>query len=111
MSENIISTIPVNDKEVAAKRVGVLNIKRLAYGQPRPYADSEYRWELTTKEDIDEAELLAFCQRFLRKNTQTYDEWKQGHNNSATIHFRGYHTLTKKDDQTWIYKILEPFCD
>ena len=110
MSENIISTIPVNGKEVAAKRVGVLNIKRLAYGQPRPYADSEYRWELTTKEDIDEAELLAFCQRLLRKNTQTYEEWRRG-NICASVYFRGYYTLIKRSSDTWIYRVVEPYCD
>ena len=43
-----------------AQRIGVLAMKVRSHGQPRPYADSEYRWELTTKEDIDEAELLAF---------------------------------------------------
>ena len=41
---------------VIANRIGVLAIKTRAAGQPKPYADSEYEWELTTKEDIDEAE-------------------------------------------------------
>lgn len=95
---------------VIANRIGVLGLKIKAAGQSKPYGDSEYEWGLTTKEDIDEAELLAFCQRLLRKNTQTYEEWRKG-NISASIYFRGYYTLTKKDGQTWIYKVLEPFCD
>ena len=111
MSENINPAMLVNnEKEAAAERVGVLNIKRLAYGQPRPYADSEFVWELTTKEDIDEAELLAFCQRLLRKNTQTYEEWRRG-NISASIYFRGYYTLVKRTSDTWIYRVVEPYCD
>ena len=96
---------------VITKRIGVLAMKVRSHGQPRPYADSEYRWELTTKEDIDEAELLAFCQRLLRKNTQTYEEWRRGHNNSASIYFRGYYTLFKRTSDTWIYRVVEPYCD
>ena len=93
-----------------AQRIGVLAMKVRSHGQPRPYADSEYRWELTTKEDIDEAELLAFCQRLLRKNTQTYEEWQRG-NVSASIYFRGYYTLVKRTSDTWIYRVVEPYCD
>ena len=96
---------------VIAKRIGVLSMKVRSHGQPRPYADSEYRWELTTKEDIDEAELLAFCQRLLRKNTQTYEEWRKGHNDSASMYFRGYYSLIKKSSDTWIYRVVEPYCD
>ena len=95
---------------VIANRIGALTMKVRSHGQPRPYADSEYRWELTTKEDIDEAELLAFCQRLLRKNTQTYEEWRRG-NVSASIYFRGYYTLVKRTSDTWIYRVVEPYCD
>lgn len=63
----------VNEERVTiAQRIGVLAIKTRAAGQSKAYGDSEYEWELTTEEDIDEAELLAFCQRLLRKNTQTF---------------------------------------
>ena len=97
--------------KVIANRIGVLGLKIKAAGQSKPYGDSEYEWELTTKEDIDEAELLAFCQRLLRKNTQTYEEWRKGHNDSATIYFRGYYALIKKSSDTWIYRVMEPYCD
>ena len=97
--------------KVIANRIGVLGLKIKAAGQSKPYGDSEYKWELTTKEDIDEAELLAFCQRLLRKNTQTYGEWRRGHNNSASIYFRGYYSLIKKSSDTWIYRVVEPYCD
>lgn len=101
----------VNEERVTiAQRIGVLAIKTRAAGQSKPYADREYEWELTTKEDIDEAELLAFCQRFLRKNTQTYEEWRKG-NISASVYFRGYYTLVKKTPDTWIYRVVEPYCD
>ena len=96
---------------VIANRIGVLGLKIKAAGQSKPYGDSEYEWELTTKEDIDEAELLAFCQRLLRKNTQTYEEWRRGHNDSASIHFRGYYTLVKRTSGMWIYRVVEPYCD
>ena len=86
-------------------------MKIKAAGQSKPNGDSEFESELTTKEDIDEAELLAFCQRLLRKNTQTYEEWRRGHNNSASIYFRGYYTLVKKKPDTWIYRVVEPYCD
>ena len=97
--------------KVIANRIGVLGLKIKAAGQSKPYGDSEYEWELTTKEDIDEVELLAFCQRLLRKNTQTYEEWRRGHNNSASIYFRGYYSLIKKSSDTWIYRVVEPYCD
>lgn len=101
----------VNEERVTiAQRIGVLAIKTRAAGQSKPYGDSEYEWELTTEEDIDEAELLAFCQRLLRKNTQTYEEWRRG-NTSASIYFRGYYTLVKKTPDTWIYRVVEPYCD
>ena len=95
---------------VIANRIGVLGLKIKAAGQSKPYADSEYEWELTTKEDIDEAELLAFCQRLLRKNTQTYEEWRKGHNDSATVHFRGYYKLTRRSAKSWVYEVVEPYC-
>lgn len=97
--------------KVIANRIGVLGLKIRAAGQSKPYGDSEYEWELTTKEDIYEAELLAFCQRLLRKNTQTYEEWRRGHNNSASIYFRGYYTLVKRSAKSWIYRVVEPYCD
>ena len=97
--------------KVIANRIGVLGLKIKAAGQSKPYGDSEYEWELTTKEDIDEAELLAFCQRLLRKNTQTYEEWRRGHNDSASIYFRGYYTLVKTSAKSWIYRVVEPYCD
>lgn len=101
----------VNEERVTiAQRIGVLAIKTRSAGQSKPYGDSEYEWELTTKEDIDEAELLAFCQRLLRKNTQTYEEWRRG-NTSASIYFRGYYTLVKRTSDTWIYRVVEPYCD
>ena len=94
-----------------AQRIGVLGLKIKAASQSKPYGDSEYEWELTTKEDIDEAELLAFCQRFLRKNTQTYEEWRRGQNDSATVHFRGYYKLTRRSAKSWVYEVVEPYCD
>ena len=97
--------------KVIANRIGVLGLKKKAAGQSKPYGDREYKWELTTKEDIDEAELLAFCQRLLRKNTQTYEEWKRGHNDSATVHFRGYYKLTRRSAKSWVYEVVEPYCD
>ena len=97
--------------KVIANRIGVLGLKIKAAGQSKPYGDSEYEWELTTKEDIDESELLAFCQRLLRKNTQTYEEWREGHNDSASIYFRGYYTLDKRTSDMWIYRVVEPYCD
>ena len=101
----------VNEERVTiAQRIGVLAIKTRAAGQSKAYGDFEYEWELTTEEDIDEAELLAFCQRLLRKNTQTYEEWRRG-NTSASIYFRGYYTLVKKSSDTWIYRVVEPYCD
>lgn len=96
--------------KVIANRIGVLGLKVKATGQSKPYGDSEYKWELTTKEDIDEAELLAFCQRLLRKNTQTYEEWRRG-NVSASIYFRGYYKLTRRSAKSWVYEVVEPYCD
>ena len=97
--------------KVIANRIGVLGLKIRSAGQSKPYGDNEYEWELTTKEDIDEAELLAFCQRLLRKNTQTYEEWRRGQNDSATVYFRGYYTLVKRTSDMWIYRVVEPYCD
>ena len=104
--------------KVIANRIGVPGLQIKAAGPSKPYGDSEYEWELVTKEDIDEAELLAFCQRLLRKNTQTYEEWRKGHNEiatnyfrSASIYFRGYYTLVKRTADTWIYRVVEPYCD
>ena len=97
--------------KVIANRIGVLGLKIRSAGQSKPYGDSEYEWELTTKEDIDEVELLAFCQRLLRKNTQAYEEWRKGHNDSATVHFRGYYKLTRRSAKSWVYEVVEPYCD
>ena len=96
--------------KVIANRIGVLGLKIKSAGQSKPYGDSEYEWELTTKEDIDEAEWLAWWRRLLRKNTQTYEEWRKG-NISASIYFRGYYTLVKRTSDTWIYRVVEPYCD
>lgn len=77
----------------------------LQAGQPRPYADSYYSFEIET--DVSEQETRRFCTAFLRPCRQTYAEWKKG---DETSYFAGYYTFEKIDTNRYCYKVVTPFC-
>lgn len=45
--------------------LGITNIQCVSFGQPRAYADSLFKWNITTNTKVDRNELLKFCQKFL----------------------------------------------
>lgn len=78
-------------------------------GQPRPYADSEYEYEIEA-ENCSEYTVKSFCQTFLRPKKQTYNEWAKG-KDSAGVYFGGYYTFQKVAENKYLYYVKEPFCD
>lgn len=77
-------------------------------GQPRPYADSEYEYEIVSTRP--EHEVKAFCTKILRPCSQTFKEWSEN-KNSAASYFAGYYVFEKTGDNTYRYFKKEPFAD
>lgn len=75
-------------------------------GQPRPYADSYYEYEIESNRP--EHEVKRFCTQILRPCSQTYADWDKS---NAGSYFAGYYTFEKIGDGKYKYFKLEPFCD
>lgn len=92
-------------------RLGITNIQCVSYGQPRAYADSLFKWNITTNTKVDRNELLKFCQKYLRYNTNPYENWQKLQSQSALEYFKGYYNLSIDSDTNYRYEVMEPFCD
>lgn len=87
----------------------VIEITTLKYGQPRPYADSEYLFELEV-EEMSEFEVMLYCTKVLRRCSQTNEEWQAGMQD-ANVYFNGYFTFNKVGENKYRYFVLEPYTD
>lgn len=81
-------------------------VTTIKFGQPRPYADSEYEYEIVS--DCSEVTVKAFCTSMLMQCRQTYEQWIR-HN--ADSYFAGYYRFSKIADNKYRYFVLRPFCD
>lgn len=84
-----------------------IHVKTLKCGQPRPYADSEYEYEITA-ENCGEGIVKSFCTKVLRPCNQTREQWDK---NSANSYFHGYCEFSKKGENKYRYYKKEPFAD
>mgnify|MGYP000987251492 CR=1 FL=1 len=84
-----------------------LHVKAIREGQPRPYADSEYEYEIET-ENCSEFTVKQFCTKVLRPCKQTRAEWNTG---DADSYFRGYYEFSKIGENKYRYYKKEPFTD
>ena len=80
-------------------------VKTIQSGQPRPYADAIYKYEIEAK-NCSEWMVKAFCTKVLRPCNQTIDNWDIG---SADSYFHGYYTFSKIDDNKYRYCKVEPY--
>ncbi len=90
-----------------AQREYRLSVKVIREGQPRPYADSEYEYEIEA-ENCSEYAVKEFCTGFLRYCKQTRAEWKR---DDANSYFHGYYEFSKIGENKYRYYVKEPFCD
>ena len=84
-----------------------LSVKVIREGQPRPYADSEYEYEIEA-ENYNEYAVKDFCTRYLRPCEQTRDKWDT---KDANSYFHGYYELSKIGENKYRYYFKESFCD
>ena len=84
-----------------------LSVKVIREGQPRPYADSEYEYEIEA-ENYNEYAVKDFCTRHLRPCEQTRDKWDT---KDADSYFHGYYEFSKIGENKYRYYKKEPFCD
>ena len=89
------------------ERTIILKIKTLRNGQPRPYADSFYEYEIEA-EGMNEFDVERYCTRILRPCTQTINEWDKS---NADSYFVGYYTFSKIGENKYKYFKLEPYTD
>lgn len=82
-----------------------LSIKVLREGQPRPYADSEYEYEIEV-ENCPEFTVKQFCTKILRPCTQTRAEWKT---DNAGSYFGGYYEFSAIGDNKYRYYVKSPY--
>jgi hypothetical protein len=85
----------------------VLKIKTLKCGQPRPYADSEYEYEIEV-DGMNEFEVKQYCTKVLNPCNQTQAQWDT---HDANSYFQGYYTFYKIDENCYKYTKHVPFCD
>ena len=78
-------------------------------GQPRPYADSEYEYEIEA-ENLNEYAVKRFCKEYLRPCRQTYAQWVEGKEN-ASVYFAGYYVCEQVEENKYRYYVKMPFCD
>lgn len=82
-----------------------LSVKVIREGQPRPYADLEYEYEIEA-EGCYEYTVKEFCTRFLRPCKQTRAEWDT---KNADSYFHGYYEFSKIGENKYRYYKKEPY--
>lgn len=95
-----VTTMPNKTKEYK------YNVEIIKEGQPKPYADSEYVYIITS--GCGEYNVKAFCTKILKPKNQEYKDWCRY---SADSYFKGYYTFEKTSENTYKYRVVEPFCD
>jgi hypothetical protein len=83
-----------------------LEVETTRSGQPRPYADSEYEYAITS--DFPGFIVENFCTKVLQPKTQAKQDWDKG---GAGSYFAGYYTFKDLGDGKFRYYVFEPFCD
>ena len=77
-------------------------------GQPRPYADSDYEYVITS--DSPEFVVRKFCTGVLCHCKQEKKNWKQ-YSEDPSSFFAGYYEFTKTGENTYRYHVHKPYCD
>ena len=77
-------------------------------GQPRPYADSDYEYVITS--NLGEWVVKRFCTSVLLPCKQEKKDWKP-YSEDASSFFYGYYEFTKTATNTYRYHVHKPFCD
>lgn len=91
-----------------------ISIKQLKHGQPRPYADSEYLWEIkfvggeVHSGHIDI--LKRFCTQILHPCGQHKSNWKT-YQEDPKSYFAGYWEFVDKGNDTFEYQVFYPYAD
>jgi len=88
-----------------AQREFKLSVKVIREGQPRPFADSEYEYEIEV-ENYSEYSVKEFCTRYLRPCEQTRDKWDTKDYDS---YFHGYYEFSKLGENKYRYYKKEPY--
>lgn len=76
-------------------------------GEIRKYGDSEYEYELEV-EGMNEFDIKRYCNYILEQCHQTYQEWIDGRDEDANIHFRGYYIFEKIGESKYRYFVHSP---
>lgn len=84
-----------------------ITVNIIKSGQPRPYADSEYEYEITA-ENCSEYMIKDFCTRYLCPCNQTRKQWNT---DDANSYFHGYYEFSKIADNKYRYYVMQPFAD
>jgi len=82
-----------------------ISIKVLKEGQPRPYADSEYEYEIESK-GLGEYDIKSFCTKILKPCHQTIKEWDK---DSAGSYFGGYYEFYNVGEYKYRYYVKKPY--
>jgi len=88
-----------------AQREFKLSVKVIREGQPRPFADSEYEYEIEV-ENYSEYSVKEFCTRYLRPCKQTRDKWDTKDYGS---YIHGYYEFSKLGENKYRYYKKEPY--
>lgn len=79
-------------------------------GQPRPYADSVFKFEVVASPDATDEQVWAHCQTLRRASNR---DDRQRHDGSCGFPYglSSYGSLNKRSATVWSYEVTEPYCD
>lgn len=86
-----------------------IEVERISYGQPRPYADSKYHFIIKV-ENMNKYTVEDFCRKWLYPhkiltNKETEEMSKE------SIYFYGTSSFIDKGNNVYEYIVNKPFCD
>lgn len=89
-----------------------VRMKVVHKGQYEPYGDHYNIWKLET--DLPEEEVLKFCLREIMSNryVPTKEQWEYANREGGfglDYYFRGYYTLERYSENTWMFSRIMPY--
>lgn len=99
--------------------MNILNITQHDNGiQKMPYADHIWIWTIEIEGNIEQDELLTFCQTFLRRAAREHDEYFKQYRDSKLSfeeHMKivcgGWYKLEKTSARTYKYTVHKEYID
>ena len=85
--------------------------EQISSGQNGPYTDSVYEWNINAEKGESDKEVLDWCKSNLRNSSYEHEEWSKKKENNMGVYFAGYYEFLSKGNGSYLYRVVEPYCD